>query len=75
MEAAEASGVRCVKVRVDEEEEGEEEEVVEDRGRVVAGQYELVRTVFSYLPWRDLETCAKVGIKIDGGFNANDLLM
>ena len=35
-------------------------EVIENRGRVVAGQYPLVRTIFTYLPWKDLETSAKV---------------
>eukprot|EP00090_Calanus_glacialis_P000939 TRINITY_DN10678_c0_g1_i2.p1 TRINITY_DN10678_c0_g1~~TRINITY_DN10678_c0_g1_i2.p1 ORF type:complete len:505 (-),score=106.60 TRINITY_DN10678_c0_g1_i2:35-1549(-) len=29
-------------------------------GHVLANQYELVRTIFSYLPMRDLENCGKV---------------
>lgn len=37
-----------------------EEEARARNGRVVAGQYALVRAVCSYLPWRDLETCAQV---------------
>ena len=45
-------------------EEEEEEEFRKENGRMVAGQYELVRTIFTYLPWRDLETCAKVKTKI-----------
>ena len=51
------SKVKLVPVAGDEE---QEEEVVADRALVVAGQYELVRTIFAYLPWRDLETASKV---------------
>ena len=29
-------------------------------GHVLANQYELVRTIFSYLPMRDLENCGQV---------------
>jgi len=57
MEPGTGSKVKLVPVAGDEE---QEEEVVADRALVVAGQYELVRTIFAYLPWRDLETASKV---------------
>ena len=31
-------------------------------GHVLANQYELVRTIFSYLPMRDLENCGMVNL-------------
>ena len=58
MAAANGSGVKLVVMEENREEEVDEME--QDRGRVVAGQYELVRTIFTYLPWKDLETSAKV---------------
>ena len=58
MAAANGSGVKLVVMEENREEEVDE--VEQDRGRVVAGQYELVRTIFTYLPWKDLETSAKV---------------
>ena len=58
MAAASGSGVKLVVL--EENREQDVDEIDQDRGRVVAGQYELVRTIFSYLPWKDLETCAKV---------------
>ena len=59
MAAANGSGVKVVVMDENREEE-QLDEMDQDRGRVVAGQYELVRTIFSYLPWKDLETSAKV---------------
>ena len=56
MASASGSGVKLVTI----EENRDEVEENEDRGRVVAGQYALVRTIFTYLPWKDLETSAKV---------------
>ena len=56
MASASSSGVKLVTI----EENRDEVEEIEDRGRVVAGQYALVRTIFTYLPWKDLETSAKV---------------
>ena len=56
MEPGTGSKVKLVPVAGDDE----KEEVVADRALVVAGQYELVRTIFAYLPWRDLETASKV---------------
>jgi len=52
----------CRTVMVGQRVEKKEEEkmLVMMNGRMVANQYELVRTIFTYLPWRDLETCAKV---------------
>ena len=35
-------------------------ESVHHNGHILANQYELVRTIFSYLPMRDLENCSKV---------------
>ena len=58
--AAAASGSGVKLVVLEENREQDVDEMDQDRGRVVAGQYELVRTIFSYLPWKDLETCAKV---------------
>ena len=58
MAAASGSGVKLVVL--EENREQDVDEMDQDRGRVVAGQYELVRTIFSYLPWKDLETCSKV---------------
>ena len=57
MEPGTGSKVKLVPVAGDDE---KEEEVLADRAWVVAGQYELVRTIFAYLPWRDLETASKV---------------
>ena len=59
MAAVNGSGVKLVVMEENKEEEVDEMEE-QDRGRVVAGQYELVRTIFTYLPWKDLETSAKV---------------
>ena len=59
MAAASVSGVKLVVM--EENRDQEVDELDQDRGRVVAGQYELVRTIFTYLPWKDLETSAKVG--------------
>ena len=56
MEPGTGSKVKLVPVAGDDE---QEEEVVADRAWVVAGQYELVRTIFAYLPWRGLETASK----------------
>ena len=50
MAAANGSGVKLVVMEENREEEVDEME--QDRGRVVAGQYELVRTIFTYLPWK-----------------------
>ena len=58
MAAANGSGVKVVVM--EENREDQVDEMDQDRGRVVAGQYELVRTIFTYLPWKDLETAAKV---------------
>ena len=54
MEPGTGSKVKLVPVAGDDEQEEA------DRALVVAGQYELVRTIFAYLPWRDLETASKV---------------
>lgn len=57
MEAATGSGFKLVVMEGGVSRDIEE---LEDRGKVVASQYALVRAIFSYLPWKDLETTAKV---------------